>query len=170
MKRNALLIGMIVLIQGCSYAISRDVASQADLTVSFDRLNLEPEVYKGTIVIFGGTIIRTKSTKQGTLIEVEQRSLDYWGKPERTGQTQGRFIVRHPRYLDAMAYSPGREITVAGKVAGTFDPSLIEKGITLPLLMSRELKLWEREKSAKEQPQWWDPLRYDPSGRGRSVY
>ncbi|HAK60850.1 MAG TPA: hypothetical protein DCO77_10780 [Nitrospiraceae bacterium] len=170
MKRNALLIGLIVLIQGCSYAISSDVASQADKTVSFDRLFIEPEVYKGTIVIFGGTIIRTKSTKQGTLIEVEQQPLDYWGKPERTGQTKGRFIVRHPRYLDAMAYSPGREITMAGKVAGTFEPSLIEKGITLPLLMSRELKLWEREKSAKEQPQWWDPLRYDPSGRGRSVY
>ncbi len=170
MKRNALLVGMIVLIQGCSHAISREVASQADKAVSFDRLLIEPEVYKGSIVIFGGTIVRIKSTKQGTLIEIEQQPLDYWGKPERTGQTKGRFMVRHPRYLDVMVYSSGREITVAGTVAGTYEPSLIENGITLPLLKSRELKLWEREKSAEERPQWWDPLQYDPSGRGRSVY
>ena len=170
MKNLVFFIGMALLLHGCSYAISDDIVEQTDKSIKFTWLLTEPHKYQGKIVIVGGTIADIKSTKKGTLIEVVERPLDYWGKPKRTEQIGGRFMVNHPRLLDRMVYSPGREITVAGEVTGTYEKSLEQIGSTYPLLISKELKLWEREKTAQDSPRWMDPLNYDPSGRGRSVY
>jgi starvation-inducible outer membrane lipoprotein len=38
---------------------------------------------KGKIVILGGTIARLENLKNGTLIEVIEKKLDFWGKPRR---------------------------------------------------------------------------------------
>ncbi len=82
---------------------------------------------------------------QGTLIEVTQKPLDYWGKPERTKRTGGRFLVFHPGWLNTMAYAPGVDITIAGEVLGTSSPMIGGKQYDYPIVLAKELKLWERE-------------------------
>jgi outer membrane lipoprotein len=162
MKMIVCMIGIALVLQGCSYAISSDLAKRADKTIFFDKLLADPDEYKGKLLILGGIITQTTAIKQGTLIEVDQKKLDYWGKPQRTKKTGGRFIVLYPGRLDALVYSPGRDITVAGEVQGTRSMALGDQQYDYPIILSKELKLWPRVRQSMEKPQWIDPL-YDLS-------
>ncbi len=162
MKKLAILYCIALLFQGCTYAISRDIAAQADNTISFKMLQDNPEAFAGKLLVLGGTIDQTLQTKQGTLIEIIQKPLDYWGKPKRTDRSGGRFLLLSSRRLDALVYAPGRQITVAAEVEGTRSSAPNETDFSYPMLHVRELKLWEAERRASDAPQWTDPL-YDPN-------
>jgi outer membrane lipoprotein len=166
MKRLVVLFAGTLLLQGCTYAISPGMTERADKTLTFAQLQADPDTFKGKLVILGGTIAHTGNTTQGTLIEVVQKPLDFWGKPKRTDRTGGRFLVRHPGYLDVMIFAPGREITVAAEVEGTRSQALGEMEYSYPVVAARELKLWEREYQSWDKPQWIDPL-YDPFSPAR---
>ena len=127
MKNIILAISLALFFQGCTYAISREYTRQADRTISFREIKQDPEIYKGKLVIIGGTIDQVSSTDHGTLLEVEERSLDYWGRPERTNKTGGRFILLYPAHLNTLLYAPGREITAAATVDGTEAASLVDQ-------------------------------------------
>lgn len=157
-----LAAGTALLLQGCPYAVSSDVSRKADRTITFDQLQADPPSFKGKTVVLGGVIAQTRNLKNETLIEIVQRELDYWGKPRRTDRSGGRFIVRQPRSLDVLVYAPGRDITVAGEVAGTDERSLGDPAYTYPLINALEMKLWPRDKPGWDRPQWLDPL-YDPA-------
>ena len=158
MKKSVALSVVALLLQGCTYAISPEMSARADKTISFEMIQADPDTFKGKLVLLGGTIAQTGNSKQGTVIEVVQKPLDYWGKPKRTDRTGGRFLVFSPGYLDAMIFSPGREITVAAEVEGTRSKTLGELEYSYPVVIARELKLWERERQSWDKPQWIDPL------------
>ena len=166
MKTRFILFVLALLFQGCSYALSPGMADKADKTVSFEQLQADPEVCKGRLLILGGTITEITALKRGMLIEVDQKPLDYWGKPVRTSRSGGRFLAFHPGYLNTLAYGPGVEITLAGEVLGLSDPMVGDRQYAYPLVFVKELKLWERERTSRDSPQWIDPL-YDPAGRSR---
>jgi outer membrane lipoprotein len=157
-----LMAGMALLLQGCSYAISSDVSRTADRTITFEQLQADPSSLKGKTVILGGLIAYVRHVKSGTLIEIVQKELDYWGKPLRTKRTGGRFIVHQSRALDALVFAPDREITIAGEVTGTEERSPGEAAILYPLINAKEIKLWPREKPGWDKPSFIDPL-YDPN-------
>ncbi len=159
----AILIGgMALLLQGCSYAISPAVSRTADRAITFKHIQADPSSFRGKTVILGGLIAQVRTVKNGTLIEIVQKELDYWGKPRRTDRTGGLFIVHQPRALDALVFAPGREITIAGEVAGTEERSLSESAVMYPLIKAREIKLWPREKPGWDKPPFLDPL-HDPN-------
>jgi outer membrane lipoprotein len=166
MKKPVVVFALALLLQGCTYAISREMAAQADKTITFEMLQADPDTFKGKLLILGGTLSHITNTTHGTLIEVIQKPLDYWGKPKRTDRTGGRFLVSHPGHLDAMIFAPGRDITVAAEVEGTRSKALGDTEFSYPVVAAKELKLWEREYPSWEKPQWIDPL-YDPSSPGR---
>lgn len=168
MKNIAYVIGIALLLQGCTYAISPEFSREADKTITFDRLQADPDEYKGKLLILGGIIAQTTAIKQGTLIEIEQKRLDYWGKPERMKRTGGRFLAFYPGNLDPLVYSPGRDITVAGEVQGISSPALGDKQYDYPVILTKEIKLWPPVRESWNKPQWIDPLyNYDPSSGGR---
>ena len=43
MKKILILISAALFLQGCTYAISRDLAKQADKSISFEALERDPE-------------------------------------------------------------------------------------------------------------------------------
>ena len=163
MKKLVVLCLFTLLLQGCTYAISRSMTAEADKTITFEMLQTDPDAFKGKIIILGGTISQINTTKKGTLIEVIQKPLDYWGKPKRTKRTEGSFLVLHPGYLNTMIFTPGREITVAAEVEGTRSKALGEMEFTYPLVLAKELKLWEVDRQTWYTPRWIDPLN-SPSG------
>ncbi len=165
MKTLLFLAGFTLLINGCSYAVSRDLVAQSDKSLTLQQIQAEPERFAGKTVILGGEIIELRAVKQGTLIEVLEKPLDIWGKPKRTFRSGGRFLLLHSRALDPVVYAPGREITAAAQVKGTVEKGLAGEGVDHPLLVIRELKLWERERAA-DRPAWWDPL-HDPHAQPR---
>lgn len=167
MQMTILFLACVALLQGCSYAISPAVVDRADKAITFDMLRAEPDLYKGKILILGGTIAEITNLKQGSVITVDQKPLDFWGKPTRTSRTGGRFLIYYSRPVDSLTYAPGRELTVAGEVMGTRLKALGDKEYDHPILVSKELKLWPREQRRPEaQTQWGDPL-YDPQRQPR---
>lgn len=169
MKKIVLLMSTALFFQGCSYAISPDLAKRADKTIPFETLERDPEPYKGKLVILGGVIVQTTTVKQGTLIEVLQKPLDYWGKPRRTDTSGGKFLVHYSAYLDPLVYAPEREITVAAEVEGTRSKALGDIEYSYPVVLSKELKLWPRERPPQYRPDYMDPLLYDPNTPGNST-
>lgn len=159
MRAFPLLVGILLLVQGCTYALSPAVRRAADKSATFQKLQADPAAFEGKVLILGGTIAEISGAKQGTVIEVIQRDLDYWGKPERTEKTAGRFYIIHPKQLDPMVYAPGRAITVAGEVQKSGSEAIGSRRDDYPVLLPKELKLWERERpSSWEKPRWIDPL------------
>jgi outer membrane lipoprotein len=161
MHIRTLLLGTLLLMQGCSYAISPQTAAQADRTIPFAKLSADPTDYAGKLVILGGEIVETRTMKSGSVIEVRQKELDYWGRPRRTKRSGGVFIVLHRAQLDPMVYAAGREVTVAGEVAGAGERGAGPDLAGHLVLQSKELKLWPLERLTSDKPQWLDPL-YDP--------
>jgi starvation-inducible outer membrane lipoprotein len=166
MTMIAVMFSIMLFFQGCTYAISPGMVDKADKTVLFEKLQADPDSFKGTLIIVGGTITQINDVKRGTLIEVTQRPLDYWGKPERTKRTGGRFLAFYPGPLNMMAYAPGAEITLAGEVLGTSSPMIGDKQYDNPILLVKELKLWEREPRSSDKARWMDPLSGDPARSG----
>lgn len=148
MKTIIVLFGALLFLQGCTYAISPAMLEHADKTITFEKLQADPDSCAGKLLVLGGTIAQISTTQQGTLIEVVQKRLDSWGKPERTQRTGGRFLVLHPGYLDPMVYAPGRDITIAGEVQGAGSPLLGNTHYDYPVLLLKEHKLW----GARERP------------------
>ncbi len=162
MKKIVVLAGLVLCIQSCSYAISPAMRSQADKTITFDMIAADAETFKGKIVILGGVIAKLENTKEGTIIEVIEKPLDYWEEPRRTDKTGGRFLVLYHGYLDSFIYATGREITVAGEIDGTYRPAISDPSYKYPLIISRELKLWEKPRYfPRQEVPFGEPL-YDP--------
>ncbi len=169
MKKLAFIVSAALFFHGCTYAISSDLAKRADKNLPFETLENDPEPHKGKLVILGGVIVQTTNAKRGTLIEVEQKPLDTWGKPQRTTKSGGRFIVSYPGYLDPLVYAPGREVTVAAEVEGTRIKAPGGVDYNYPAVLSKELKLWPKERPPQYRPDYMDPL-YDPEASPRKYY
>lgn len=167
MKHFLLLILIMLTVQGCTYAISRDMVDQSDKALTFEMLQADPDTYKGKMMILGGTIAHVTDTKKGSVLEVIQTPLDYWGKPKRTDRTGGRFLLTTAQHLNTLLYTAGRQITVAAEVAGTRSSALGEVEYSYPVIISKELKLWPLERQGWDKPQWTDPLSR-PSGPPQS--
>jgi len=161
MKKIILALSLAVFFQGCTYAISPEYVRQSDRKISLNEVAQDPSIYQGKLVIIGGTIAQASSSEHGTLLEVVERTLDYWGRPERTTKTGGRFVLSYPGHLNTLLYAAGREITTAAIVEGEV-AALLDQDLRVPLFLSKELKLWEEMRNARSAPQWFDPLN-DPN-------
>ncbi len=169
MDRRWVVLLVAAILQGCTYAISSDMVAQTDKTITFEMVLADPDSFKGKVVILGGTIAETVNTKEGTMIEVEEKPLDYWGKPKRTSAIGGRFLVFSSGYLNPMVYAPGRQLTTAAEIAGTRSKALGGLEYSYPVVLAREIKLWPPERATWSTPQWLDPL-YDPYGPERRAW
>lgn len=167
MKLIVVLLSSMIFFVGCQYAISPALTDKADKTVRFEKLQEDPGSFTGKLIILGGTIAQISDVNRGSLIEVIQHPLDYWGKPEQTKRTSGRFFVFHQGPLNMMAYAPGVDITVAGEVLGMDSPLIAGKQYDDPVLLAKEIKRWEREPRSSDKARWMDPLSGDPARSGR---
>jgi outer membrane lipoprotein len=158
---SVLLPLLFFLLPGCVYVISKDVRRQVSRDLSLKEVIKNPDVYTGRIVLWGGVIIESKNLKQGTQVVILQKDLNSWGRPKESDESQGRFIVFQPGYLDTAIYRKDRKITVAGEVIGKKVLPIDEIEYTYPLLSPREIHLWEEERKT-EYPYWHDPWWYYP--------
>jgi outer membrane lipoprotein len=77
-----------------------------------------------------------------TRVTVLQYPLSFRDKPSVDSGSEGRFIVEATGFLDPVVYSVGRQVTVAGILAGKEVHPLGEISYTYPIVTSRELYLW----------------------------
>ncbi len=131
--------------------IYHDFKEQLDEEITFSQVLNDPESHKGKMIYWGGTIINTLNMEIGTQIEVLQKPLDSRKIPQKTDQSEGRFLVRYPQYLDPAIYAPKRDIVVVGKISGSSKKPLGEIEYNYPLISAKEVELI-KEAPAKTQP------------------
>ncbi len=95
MKMTVILFSITLFLQGCTYAISPGMADRADKTIPFEKLQADPDAYKGKLLILGGTIAQTTTVNQGTLFEVYQKQTRLLGQAD-PHQTVRRPVLRVP--------------------------------------------------------------------------
>jgi outer membrane lipoprotein len=142
--RLFLLFPLVMMLSSCAHVISKDLRGHSDLSLTVGQVSQNPSGYKGKSVVWGGEVIETTNQKDGTtLIEVFQRPLGWRGEPRETLASEGRFLVLSEKYLDPYVFRRGRRITVAGEIQGEKIKPLGEMEYRYPLLLSKQIHLWE---------------------------
>ncbi|RKY84742.1 hypothetical protein DRQ11_11135 [candidate division KSB1 bacterium] len=149
---------------GCAPVISKPLREQVAKGLTLSEVLKSPEVYKGKIILWSGVIINSVNLKEGTMIEVLQKPADRQGKPKDVDQSEGRFLVLYPDYLDVAIYRRGRKVTVAGEIQGKRIQPLGEIDYIYPLISAKEIHLWpvEKEERFYPYPCWHYPWWYGP--------
>ena len=153
----ALLSLIALTLLGCAHAISEPLRQQATPPIPFPQLQSDPESYKDRLVILGGTILETRNTEEGTVLEVLQKPLSGAGRPLLTDQTAGRFMALCETYLDPAVYTKNRDVTVAGRVLGARSGQIGEATYVYPLLSCLELRLWPQVVAVGGAPYYYPP-------------
>lgn len=147
---NIFLVGLVtLLISACSYPISRAARQEAAVNLSFSQVLARPSAYGGSVVIWGGVIVKTKNSQGRSELKVEEVPLDSRGRPEDKQMSRGLFIARTPEFLDPKTYSAGRKVTLAGKVAGGELGTYNDRPYVYPVVRIKEIHLWK------------EPIRWD---------
>lgn len=148
MKKTDVILCMIICAAtmastACAPTFTKEALDQVDRTLSFSDLRKDVERNQGKWVMLGGVVIETKNSAQGSTIEILQRPLDRQGRPRETDETEGRFIVESTEFLDGAVYHAGKRISLIGQVRGQEIRPLGEMNYRYPVIVSRELRLWE---------------------------
>ena len=139
-----LTLAAIIGATGCAYPISAKYRDKVRKRVTFTDIREEPEEYKGETVIWGGVILETKNTDEGSELEVLQTPLNFLYEPGQAKKSRGRFIAKTSKFMDPEIYDKSKVITVAGTVVGKRTRKLDEANYTYPVVQIEESYLWER--------------------------
>lgn len=142
-----LLLGLAACASGPNYN-----TKEVDTRLSPAQLVAAPAAHAGQRIIWGGVIINTRNQSGYTEMEVLSYPLDSVQRPDISMGEQGRFLVRHPGYLEAVDYAPGRQITVRGKFDKVLDGKVGEAAYTFPMVQSEDVYLWPRDGTAGSSP------------------
>jgi len=155
------LASLLALLFACA-PFSREIMRQADPTLTFTEVQKDPQLHAGKIVLWGGVVVETENRKDETLLKVMRTELDYEKRPANLDRSSGRFIVRSAGFLDPAIYREGREITVAGEVAGKEVLPIGGIMYAYPVIFAREIRLWEKRAGGPYgYPPWfWAPYPY----------
>ncbi len=140
----------------------------------------DPAAYPDRTVIFGGRIIETRLYEKESIVLISQRPLSLHDEPLQTSESEGRILAEYRGRLDPAVYSPGKRITVVGRVVPT--PAL-RPGPTIRLegihfcLWPHEPKTIEAEQKSGLAAygsideygaieQYWNPVGWEPTVTG----
>jgi len=141
-----LLAGL--LMSSCTPVLSRNLISIGIFNDGLSEIKQAPDSYKGRLFIFGGIIVKTETTKEGSLIEaifVPVNSLGYLKSYTTSG---GRFLALYKsrEILDPLIFSQKREISLAGEFMEIRKGKIGEMDYDYPLFEIKEIHLWEEVK------------------------
>lgn len=157
MKHIRWLVPLALLLASCS-PFSRQALQQVDVSTPFGNVQNAPQQFAGKNVLWGGIIIDTIVKSDATFLNVMQKSLDSKNRPVEEAVSSGRFLVRHPGFLDPQVYKPGRELTVIGTVTGGDLQPTGELRYSGPVIESKQLHVWEERAKYRRPPSWDYPV------------
>ncbi len=79
-------------------------------------------------VRLGGIIAKVDNFKDKTRLEIVNLPISKSGKPDIDEEPTGRFVAYFDGYLEPVAFSEGRLVTVVGKGAGEEEGKIGEHG------------------------------------------
>ena len=155
--RPTFLLAAVIFVFGCVHVISKDILEKIDSEITFAALKKNPQAYREKTVLLGGVIVKTVNKKDGTLLEVYQTKIDQRGKPIQLDVSEGRFLALFKGFLDGEIYQKGRKVTIVGVVQGEEMIRIGEADYQCPLLVIKDIHLWEKEQPRRYEPYPWGP-------------
>jgi outer membrane lipoprotein len=159
--RVLLLVSAALWLAACASPVPapiREVPAGAPLP---DEVRADPARFQYSQVRWGGVIAGVTNRSSDTLLEVVSRPLASSGRPRETDLTQGRFLARVPGFLDPAVYANGREITVAGRVAGLEMRRVGDHDYPYVRVDVEAHYLWAVREPVRD-PYYYSPWWYDP--------
>ena len=167
-----MVLGLAVFISSCA-PLSKEVMRQVDESLTYGVVQKDLQRYVGKTVLWGGVIVGTNNKQGETTLQIRQTDLDIERRPKNLDASAGRFIVRYAGFLDPAIYQAGREITVGGEIVGAETLPLGGVQYTFPVLLAKELHLWEKigpyYYPYGYYPPYWGPY-WSPYGRYRPYW
>ena len=122
-----------------------------------------PEQYRDHVVRWGGSIAKVDNNKDGSVVEVVARVLQSSSRPDSSGLSPGRFLMKTPSFLDPEIYKEGEEITVVGILKGIEVRKVGDYEYPYPVLHAEGYHLWApvpQRRARHYDPYWDDPFMY----------
>lgn len=128
----------------------------------------------GSMVRWGGTIIKTEPKEQETCFYIMAKPLDSQARPEiggSNGESLGRFVACHAGFYDPEVFTRGRELTVTGTLHGTVSQKVGDYDYAYPRVEANVVYLWpKRVAYDRYPPGFYDPFWGGPWGPGFGPY
>ena len=136
------LISICLLLSAC--ASLPPAFEEAPVTnVTYDQVREDLEGYNKTLVRWGGVIVDVDNVENASLMQVIHYPLDYYGRPQLSKPSEGRFVIKSAELLDPEAYAAERELIVLGVIAGEIERTMRnETRVWLPLINATAIHLW----------------------------
>lgn len=146
-------ICLVWVLSGCAAALSQEARDQVTLDTAFGKVIKSPQRYVGEVMLLGGRVITATPHEGHTELVVLQLPLEAGLRPKSEGQSEGRFLVQTPDFLDPAIYAPDRLITLVGKIQGVEERPLGQTRYHYPELTLIEIKLWP-EAEVNQEPRF----------------
>ena len=143
--RLSMFLLSALLLAGCAAKPLFEL-SGVDGSITPDRAVNHPQNSLGKRVLWGGTILQLHNLQQGTQVEVLAYPLDDYHRPLPDREPMGRFLVRHPGFLEPLVYAQGRQLTVLGEVGDSQTGKVGESSYRYPVILAHQLQLWPEQR------------------------
>jgi outer membrane lipoprotein len=154
MPRNIVLIGLILLLNGCA-TVPEPLRGDYPQAITPATIQARPEAYLGQSVRWGGVILGTENLPQGSIVEILAYPLDSSARPLVDEPNQGRFLLRMKAFVDPAGFEARREVSVIGRIEGTQTRKIGEFPYRYPVVEGQALYLWAPRQPAR--PDYYDP-------------
>jgi outer membrane lipoprotein len=121
----------------------------------------------GQRVRWGGVIVSTTPGKEDTCFAILARPLNAKARPQRTDESEGRFIACAHGFYDPAIYSHGRDVTVVGTLQQPEMHKIGKHEYVYPKVAAETVYLWphrEYSPSYYYDPGWTDWYLYPGGG------
>lgn len=143
MYKRLLFLVLFGLLAGCTSTPEFDT-SQVDRSLTPQSVIAEPDISRGKVALWGGTILDIRNLKEVTQLEVLAYPLNTYNKPLLDSKPLGRFIILSPGYLEPANFAQGRLLTVLGSVSDTQSGKVGESTYTYPVIRATQVHLWSQ--------------------------
>jgi outer membrane lipoprotein len=151
----------------CAPVLRKDIMDSSMKDISLTDIKSDPDLYRGKLFAFGGIIVNTKITAEGSLIEALYVRVDSQGNFKGISSSDGRFLALFPQesgFLDPMIFRSKREITLAGEFIGMRAGTIDETEYLYPFFRIVDLYLWEERSTyyyaPPPNPYYWGGYPY----------
>lgn len=142
------MLFLLVLLSNCTSTPEFNT-TQVDRSLTPQGVVAEPDINLGKMALWGGTILDTRNLTEATRIEVLAYPLDASHRPLLGSKPLGRFIIMSSGYLEPTTYTPGRLVTVLGKVVESQTGKIGESTYIYAVINSEQVHLWSLDSGRK---------------------
>lgn len=140
MKNHVFIV--CLFLSACSN-LPPEIQDPPALDISYQEAAANIAKYKNAPVRWGGKIVEVENEPSYSAIQVLWYPLGSYGRPDLDEPNQGRFVIKHPEFLDPAVYKKDTAITVAGMLEGDTERTIGNKSLRLPLVTAKQIHVWQ---------------------------